>query len=218
MPWKAIASPGSKRLLRVCGGVIGWAALIGTVACGFDADYRGGTYLCSDGVCPTGQRCVAGVCHAADGGGDAADAAPVDARADAAHDAPVDGPSPGFDCSAPGALSGDGSASGSTIDRGNQVSALCGGVVQNGPDATYALVVAAGSAVHVSIAGDYLVDAYLIAPCAAAPATPACEGDALAMPGAPLEYTATAAGSQYIVVDSEEAAGSGTYTLTVTVE
>ena len=33
-------------------------------ACGFDADYRGGAYRCSDGVCPTGLACVAGTCVA----------------------------------------------------------------------------------------------------------------------------------------------------------
>jgi hypothetical protein len=169
-------------------------ACVVLAACGFDASYTGGTYLCSDGVCPTGQMCVVGVCRPDDAAGSGIDASHVDG--------PVDGPNAALTCTGPGTLS-NGSASGSTVGRASMVSALCGGVVQNGGDAVYALEVAAGSAIHVAIAGDYAVDAYLLQPCDATPATPSCEANMLATPGAPIVVTPPAAGLQYVVVDSE---------------
>jgi hypothetical protein len=184
-------------------------ACVVLAACGFNADYRGGAYLCSDGVCPAGQTCVAGTCRPDDALG----------GSDASHvDGPPDGPPAALDCADPGTLSTAGSATGSTADRTSMVSALCGGIIQNGGDAVYAIDVAAGSALHVSIAGDYPVDAYVLAPCEPSPATPSCEGNALAVPGTPIVVTPTTAGQQFVVVDSEEAGSSGTYTLTVTIE
>ncbi len=188
MPWKALAC-------------------VAVVACHFDADYGGGTYLCSDGVCPTNLSCVAGVCRGGDAG----------PGSDAHPDAPGDGPTAALTCADPGMLSG-GSATGSTTDRTSQVSSLCAGIVQNGADAVYEVDAAAGSALHVAIAGDFAVDAYVLAPCAAAPATPACEGDMVAMPGTPIVVDVASAGPEFVVVDSENAEMMGTYTLTVSIQ
>jgi hypothetical protein len=179
-------------------------------ACGFTADYTGGTYLCSDGVCPTGQMCVAGTCRPDDALGSGGDASHVDA--------PIDGPPAQLTCASPGMLSAAGSATASTAGDSSMVSALCGGVIQNGPDAVYVVDAAAGSALHIAIAGDYAVDAYVLSPCDPVPATPACEGNALAVLGTPIIVTPTASGSQFVVVDGENAGMSGTYTLSVTID
>jgi hypothetical protein len=185
-------------------------ACVVLVACGFDASYTGGTYLCSDGVCPTGQMCVAGTCRPDDALGSGGDAKPIDAS--------IDGPAAALTCASPGMLSAAGSATGSTVGQSSMVSALCGGLIQNGADAVYVVEVAAGSALHVAIAGDYMVDAYVLSPCDPVPATPSCEGNAPAMPGTPIVVTPTAAGSQFVVVDGENAEMTGTYTLSVSID
>jgi hypothetical protein len=176
--------------------VIVWAWL--AAACVFDADYRGGTYRCSDGVCPSGLRCEAGACTSM---------SPVDAGADAAHDSHV----AALTCADPGEA---GSAASSTAGRGNTVSASCGGFVMNGPDAVYRVTANAGQHVMVSVTGR---QAYLIAPCTLAPQTPACIGNALASAGNPISVVAPASGSQFVIVDDSNAAASGAYTLEISV-
>ena len=87
----------------------------------------------------------------------------------------------------------------------------------NGPDAEYAIAVGAGSSLQVSITGFTGVVAYALAACTPAPQTPTCEGGSAASPGTSITVTPTAAGTQYVMVDSSLATGSGSYTLTVTI-
>ena len=182
------------RKLLLCVAVLG--------GCWFDADYGGGHYTCSDGVCPSGLTCRAAVCVAP---GDAAmpDApAAIDARIAAATCAdPMPFPATG------------GSLSGSTTGRGNTVTASCAGFVMNGKDAVYRIDTAAGDHLLVALTG--ALQAYLIAPCTAAPATPACVGNVVATAGNPIDV-ATAGGAQFIVVDDANPATDGAFTLTVT--
>lgn len=173
-----------------------WAVLAS--ACVFDADYRGGTYRCSDGVCPSGLRCEAGVCTSRP---------PIDAGADAAHDSHV----AALTCADPGEA---GSASGTTAGRNNTISASCGGFVMNGPDAVYRVIANAGQHVMVTVTGR---QAYVIAPCTPAPQTPSCLGNSLASAGSPISVVAAATGPQFVIVDDSNAAGSGAYTLDVSV-
>jgi hypothetical protein len=194
---------------RAGGGVPLAVLALLVAACSFDAHYGGGRYLCSDGKCPSGQTCAAnGVC-----------VAEADAGADASGDATVDARPAALTCVDPGVLAAAGGmASGTTAGRSNTVSASCGGLVSNGPDAVYRVDTSAASVhVTVSIDGSYPVDAYLIAPCSVVPATPTCEGDMLASPGTAITVTTTFAGEHFIVVDGANAGLSGTYTLTVSV-
>ncbi len=170
--------------------------------CWFDADYRGGHYTCSDGVCPTGEQCVAGECTTSAGDGGS-----PDTTSEAA-----------LTCADPGLFaSAGGTVTGSTAGRTSQMSALCGGAIMNGPDAVYRITVAAGAQLHISISGDYAVAAYALAPCAATPATPTCEGETGAVEDLPIVVTAATAGEQFVVVDSVSPIGSGSYSLTVSV-
>jgi len=183
---------------------IAWVLLVG--ACSFDAVYDG-HYTCSDGQCPSGYTCNAakqcvmpGTIDAArgsDGGSDARLAA--------------------LTCADPGVVPAAGATeTGTTVGRSNTVSAMCGGLVFNGPDAIYRFDAAsAGTALTISIAASYAANAYVIAPCTLEPATPACVGNAVAAPAAPLAFSAPAAGAYFIVVDGVEAALDGAYTLTI---
>jgi hypothetical protein len=180
MPWIALA----------CAWLLG--------ACVFDADYSGGTYKCSDGVCPTGLRCVAGACTSA----------PIDAHVDG----PKDGPPPALTCADPGPASG--SVSGTTVGRSNTVSASCGGFVMNGQDAVYRVSATAGQHVMVSVAG---LQAYVIAPCVTQPQTPTCLGNTVATVGNPISVVAATTGNVYVIIDDSNPAVSGSYTLDVTV-
>ena len=179
-----------------------FVALLLLVGCSFDGDYTGGTYLCSDGVCPSGYTCSAGVCRLPD-------ARTLDALGDS-HVAALT-------CADPGILSpSGGTVNDTTVGRANMVTASCGGFVTNGPDAVYQIETVGSAMLTVSIAGSYPVNAYVIAPCTVAPATPACRGNALASAGAPITVSAPA-GDWFVVVDGVNAALSGSYTLTVSV-
>jgi hypothetical protein len=182
------------------------ALVVGAVcACAFEANYAGGRYRCSDGKCPSGLTCAAGVCVPPD-------APPIDG--DAAPDARV----AALTCADPGLLGATGgSATGTTANRSNTITSMCGGFVTNGPDAVYRITTVANVQVMVAIAGSYPVNAYLIAPCSVAPATPACEGNALASATSPITVTVPVAGEQFVVVDGVNPSSNGTYTLTVTV-
>jgi hypothetical protein len=181
-------------------------AMVAAGGCGFDADYRGGTFTCSDGVCPSGLACVRGACVAPGDGGSAVDA---HVPADAAH---------ALTCGDPGDVTRGAArtASGTTAGGTNHVSAMCGAVIMNGPDEVYRVDALAGDKLDVSIAGDSVVRAYVVAACAAPPATPSCEGGAFTEPGlAAVSLTALPAGAHYVVVDSENAALGGAYTVTI---
>jgi hypothetical protein len=186
--------------------LLGLALGLPAGACSFDASYAGGRYACSDGVCPQGLACSAAkLCVApGDGGGDGG--------------AGGEGAVHALTCSDPDVLApAGGSVSGTTAGRFDNVSASCGGVIANGPDAVYAIDLALGAQLTVSISGSYSVAAYVIAPCIGTPGTPLCVGNMAAMPGDPLTVTTNVAGTQYVVVDAISPVDSGTYTLTVAV-
>ncbi|HUJ62955.1 MAG TPA: hypothetical protein VLX92_30840 [Kofleriaceae bacterium] len=173
-------------------------------ACSFDANYRGGRYACSDGVCPTGYTCSAAKQCVT--GGDAG-----------AVDATIDAPPHALTCADPAPFPAAGGAtSGTTVGRNNTITAMCDGFVMNGPDAVYRVDTAAGAQLEVSLTASYAAAAYVISPCQTEPATPACEGNMLAEPASPLAL-APAAGTHYVIVDGTDAALDGTYVLTVTV-
>ena len=180
------------------------ALLVGAGACSFDASYTG-HYTCRDGKCPQGYVCTTQkVCIPSQPGDAAIDARPIDARTAA------------LTCSDPGLFpAAGGTAMGSTgAPRANTVSASCGGVVMNGPDAVYRIDLASTTQLTISLTASYAASAYVLAPCTLAPQTPTCETDTAAAPGNPLVLSA-AAGSHYIVVDNPNPTLSGTYTLTV---
>ena len=175
-------------------------------SCGFDADYSGGRFTCSDGKCPAGQTCVANEC-----------VVPHDAATDDA-DAPIDGHPAMLLCSDPGILpAAGGTVMGTTNGRNNTVSSLCNSLVMNGFDAVYRVDAALGDHIGITVAGSFPVRGYVIAPCMTQPNTPSCIGNMFATPTAPISVTTTSAGPQFIIVDGENAGLSGNYTLTVTV-
>lgn len=182
--------------------------VLALTGCVFSADYGGGTYRCSDGVCPAGQvctseqRCVAPT--------------PIDAPpADGVPDAAIDARLAALTCADPGPIAvAGGTESGTTVGRSSTISATCGGFVMNGADAVYRIsVAAAGDSYLVGIAG---LKAYVIAPCSPTPATPACIGNMFATPGNPISFAAASAGPYFVVVDHESPATTGAYTLTLT--
>ena len=183
--------------------------LLALAGCFFDADYRGGQYKCSDGVCPSGLTCEQGTC--------------VEIRKDGAVDV-MDGPT--FDAPPRAATCADpqpfpaagGTASGTTTGRNNTVTAMCSGSIMTGTDAVYRVDATNGAHLLVSISGFSNAAAYVLAPCSAQPATPACIGTNAATQGNPINVTASFTGQYFIVVDSANAGANGTYTLTLDVQ
>jgi hypothetical protein len=174
--------------------------------CVFDAAYKSGQTTCSDGVCPSGLVCSSQICVTPGQGGSDGGIA-----IDASHDAHV----AALTCADPGELTSTIAVSGSTISRANTVEPMCGGTVMTGPDAVYAIAIGAAQTLNVTLTGSNELAAYVIATCSASP----CIGDAYTTPSvAPLVVNASAAGTYLVVVDSTLAAGSGTYTLSVTVD
>lgn len=171
MPWK----------LALC-------AVLG--GCWFDADYRGGHYACSDGVCPSGLTCVQDVCTT-----------PVDAG----HDAAIDARIAAGTCVEPTPIAG--TLAGDTTARQNLVTAMCAGFVMNGHDAVFHT-----DAAHALVEITGALQAYALASCDPAPAEPTCVGNAVAIAGNPISI----AGPAYIVVDQANPSISGAFTLTVT--
>lgn len=180
--------------------VIRALAFLCLAGCFFDADYSRGHYTCSDGVCPSGLACVQGEC--------------VMERRDAAIDtmgAVVDG-SYAATCSNPQPFPATGGMTGgTTMGRANNVASMCAGSIQNGVDAVYKIEDATGP-ILVSVTGTFAVTAYAITSCAP---PSACVSNMTAVPGNPLSIPA---GSYFIVVDSANAAASGTYTLKLEVQ
>ena len=171
------------------------------VACSFHADYGGGTYKCSDGICPSGLTCIQGTC--ATGGGSA--------------DAAIDSRQAALTCADPGLVATTGGAfMGTTAGRSNTVTASCNGGVMNGPDAVYRFDATIGDQLTLAISGSYPVNAYAIAPCTVAPGTPTCIGNTAAASGNPITITAAFTGAHFVVVDGLNPAQSGSYTLTIT--
>jgi len=175
-------------------------------SCGFDADYSGGRFTCSDGKCPTGQTCVNNEC-----------VVPHDAGPDA--DSSIDARPPLLVCGDPGILpAGGGTAMGTTNStHGNTVDSLCNSLVMNGYDAVYRVDALAGDHIGVMVSGSFPVRGYVIVPCTPSPSSPACLGNMFATATAPISVTTTMAGQHFVIVDGENAGLSGSYTLTVTV-
>lgn len=177
------------------------AAIWLVAACSFDADYGGGHYKCSDGVCPTGLVCTAGACVAQG----AIDAPAGDARTFART------------CSDPEPIpTAGGTFTGTTTGRQNTITASCAGSIMNGHDAVFRFDATLGDSLTISITASWAASVYAIAPCAVAPATPACLGSAAGVPGNPLALTAGFTGAHYIIVDGVNPATDGSYTLTIT--
>jgi hypothetical protein len=167
--------------------------------CLFEADYRG-TYACTDGRCPSGLTCVANACVSE---------VPTDGPVDT-----VDAREPALTCADPGVIaSAGGTAIATTIDHPTQLSSMCDGFVMNGREAVYRIELAAGDQLLVSITGAR--KAYVIAQCVT-PA-PACLGNSLATAGNPIAVT-PAAGPSFVIVDDENPAAAGEFTLTLTVQ
>ena len=172
--------------------------------CFFEAGYSGGTVRCSDGRCPSGLVCHLEACVTS---------IPIDMAPDTSFDAPpaaLTCADPGPFPSSPGMYTTSGTTTGAT----SKMSSLCGGVVNNGPDRVYRITMDGTKQLRVSIDG--LRKAYVIAACVESPNTPACLGNTRATMSNPIVVT-PAAGPSYVVVDDENAAAQGTYTLTLTV-
>ncbi|CAN5904493.1 hypothetical protein BH11MYX3_BH11MYX3_26630 [soil metagenome] len=186
--------------------------LVFASGCLFSADYGGGQYRCGDKKCPEGlvcsadQRCVAIPVIDAPGGDGPGDTADGDGSIDARLAA--------LTCVDPGVVpAAGGTETGTTVGRSSTISSMCGGSVMNAPDAVYRLTAAASDMYLIGITG---VKAYVIAPCSVSPATPVCIGNMYASPGNPISITTTFTGQYFIVVDHDNAATAGAYTLTVT--
>lgn len=184
-----------------------------SAGCVFDASYQSGHTTCSDGQCPSNLVCSDHVCVASGTGPDAApahDAAPA-----------VDAHVAALDCADPGALASGVAVSGSTGGRTNMVGAMCGDMIMNGPDAVYSISLAASQSLALDLLGTANLVTYVVpaASCAPPPSTPQCLDNVYAVVNAAaITIPPPGAGTYYIVVDSPLAAGSGSYTLTVTID
>ena len=169
-------------------------------ACSFDARYSEGV-PCTDGECPSGlvchlERCVSMI--------------PIDMMLDV----PPEGPPAALTCADPGVFGPTGGTVMATTEGAtSKMSSLCGGIVQNGPDRVYRIMMN-GEQLRVSIAGGR--KAYVLASCVVAPNTPNCLDGVRATDGNPIVVT-PAAGPAFVIVDDENAAAMSSYTLTLTV-
>lgn len=182
--------------------------LVLLAGCSFEAEYGPGVRCESDGRCPDGLFCHFGVCgpnRTLDGG---IDAPPADAMVDARLAA--------LTCADPGVVpAGGGSSAGTTAGRSSLVSAMCNGSIMNGGDAVYRIDLAAPAMLLVAITGGR--EAYVLASCEPAPATPVCTGSMAATEGNPIAPSLPA-GTHFIVVDDATAGSTGSYSLDVTVQ
>jgi hypothetical protein len=174
--------------------------------CWFSADYRAGHVACHDGVCPSGLTCVGDVCvdpvpH--DGAG--SDALPGDAKPDA--------PPHGLTCGDPQPLTSGVAVTGTTTGRSNSVNPTCNSAPMFGFDAVYKLDATLGQTLTITATSpDYPIAAYAIAPCNAT----ACIGNTYATQTTAATITIPATTTYFVVVDGPNAALTGRYTLTAT--
>ncbi len=176
-------------------------ALLFMGGCFFSADYGGGHYTCSDGVCPSGLSCVQGECVT-----ERKDAAVIDSMS------VIDAPPRAGVCSDPQPFPPTGGmTAGTTTGRANNMTSMCDGAIQNGLDAVYKIEATTGP-ILVTVTGSFAVTAYAITTCTP---TAACLSDTTAVPGNPLSIPA---GTYWIVVDSVNPAASGNYTLKLEVQ
>lgn len=184
------------RIAAICATVV--------VACSFNANYGGGHYKCTDGLCPSGLTCSAGICVA----GTTIDA-PASGSDAAAHAQTCGDPEP--------VASAGGTFMGTTTGRVNNVDASCSGGFMNAVDAVYRIDGSAGEHLVISVTGSWSPNAYVIphAQCMPLPATPACLGSAAGSNG-PADVMLVQDGQYDIIVDSMIAASNGSYTLAIT--
>jgi len=166
--------------------------------CFFEAKYPEGV-LCGDGdKCPSGLTCHQGA---------RVSTIPIDMPPDMMM------PPAALTCADPGVFSGSGTVNATTVGTTSKMSSLCGGVVQNGPDRVYRIMMS-GQQLRVDVQGGRT--AYVIAACVESPSTPACLGNTPATMGNPITVT-PAIGPAFVVVDDPTAAAQSAYTLTLTV-
>ena len=175
-------------------------AVIVLGACSFDARYSEGV-PCTDGECPSGlvchlERCVSMI--------------PIDMMVDVP---PPEGPPPALTCADPGVPMSGVTVTATTVGATSKMSSLCNGLVHNGPDRVYRIMMN-GEQLRVAVEGGR--KAYVIQSCLESPNTPACLGSVRATAGNPIVVT-PAVGPAFVVVDDEKAALSSTYMLTLTV-
>ncbi|HUS27066.1 MAG TPA: hypothetical protein VMZ53_01105, partial [Kofleriaceae bacterium] len=143
----------------------------------------------------------------------------IDAAVGTSDGPTVDAPLRAATCADPQPFPATGGVTGgTTAGRMNSVSAMCSASVMNGADAVYRIGATTGAQLLVSVSGYTNVAAYVIGACTGTPATPICLGSTAAMPGSPINVTASSTGQYFIVVDSANAGASGAYTLTVDVQ
>jgi hypothetical protein len=170
-------------------------------ACRFEADYSGGDFTCTDGVCPEGLVCN-GERRCVEPGSDL--------------DASIDAPPADLDCADPGIIArgAERTFEGSTVGELNKIEAMCSGRLLFGADHVYKATAEAGDSLELTVDGDVAMRAYVITACAMD--GEACLEDMLATTTVPLALTAVE-GDVWIIVDGETPSSDGSYTLTVTV-
>jgi hypothetical protein len=198
-------------------------AALGTGACSFDADLSGTSFQCTPANphCPAGQTCVVDHCAAAPGTPDAPlagpDAGPCDLAAQAPRNDRCDQAIVlGAAVSASGGTTVYGTTVGYADDLHPAIIATCSGVLEQGPDAVYAVDAQAGQTLTVDLSplgfdgGIYLLDA--------------CSGSATCLGGKDVTGSGTpeshafsiaTTGRYYLVVDASAAAASGCFVLHV---
>jgi hypothetical protein len=118
-------------------------------------------------------------------------------------------------CTDPGTFIADDTVTGTTMGRMNTVSALCNGIVMNGPDAVYKIAGTVGQMLTLTPhSSAYPITAYAIAPCATS-GVPACTGSVYATDTTPVTIAIPAMADYFIIVDGGNAALSGAYSLTI---
>ena len=177
-------------------------------------------------VCLALAAAVAAACAQGQSSADAALDAPVDAAIDAVIDAPgSDGRPPGNDiCAGAEDLTSTAHGSGGATVSGDltgyhndvQPAQACTGFVNDGPDAIYAVTVAPGKTLIATLTPQGWDGAVaIVQPCTLMPICLA--GSDGASPEV-ASYTAPAAATLYVVVDSFDPTAFGAYTLNVRVQ
>ena len=189
-------------------GIVGVGFLIN--GCWFSANYASGQVRCDDGVCPAKLACVAKVCVTPQ---------PVDAPRVSDGTMVLDGgdasPMAALTCADPGTFIAADTVTGTTAGRANTISALCSGIVMNGPDAVYKIAGTLGQMLTLTPHSTaYPITAYAITPCTTS-GVPACVGNVYATDTTPITIPIPATTDYFIIVDGGNAALSGAYSVTI---
>jgi hypothetical protein len=173
---------------------------VSSSGCFFDAKYREGV-PCGDGMsCPSGLTCHLDQCVSM---------IPIDMSSEML---PEGLPPANLVCSDPGIFPvTGGTTSGTTVDAPANMSSMCDGSNNLGPDRVYQITMNGTNMLRVHIDAGAR-KAYVLTSCVESPSTPACLGSARAELGNPLTVK-PAAGKAFIVIDDELAGATGPYTL-----